>query len=206
MVPSANLEVGNSDLPVKDRLLSAGKFLFASNGFENTSTASIVKIAKTSESQLFKHFGDKEGLLEAIFQEGWKRMAFVLTASKIAHSPIEKLNMILELMLNALASDPELRDLMLLEGRRFRKIGGKILVTNGYSEFAAYIENILEELRAQDKMVPELSVGAVRTILVGTFESMMREQVLAQRGSRGTPLTTDELRAGFHLVLKAAMK
>lgn len=196
----------HADVPVRDRILASGKKLFASQGFENTSTASIVKAARTSESQLFKHFRDKEGLLEAIFQDGWNKMAFVLTASRIAHSPQEKLKMILELMINALGSDPEMRDLMLLEGRRIRKVGGRILVTNGYAEFSQFLEDIVKDLQTQGRLIPELSVAAARTILVGTFESMMREQVLSYRGVSGSTLKTEEIRAGFEAVLKALLR
>ena len=49
-----------------DRILLAGKHLFAQNGFENTSTVAIAREAGTSESQLMKHFGSKQGLLIAI--------------------------------------------------------------------------------------------------------------------------------------------
>src|SRR3954470_17913581 len=196
----------HADLPVRERIIAAGKKLFASQGFENTSTASIVKVAQTSESQLFKHFHDKEGLLEAIFQDGWNKMSFVLTASRIAHTPQEKLKMILELMINALASDPEMRDLMLLEGRRIRKVGGRILVTSGYAEFSRFIEDIVKDLQTQGRLVPDLSIAAVRTILVGTFESMMREQVLSYRGVSGSSLKTEEIRTGFETVLKALLR
>src|ERR1700681_2838963 len=57
-----------------DRILQAAKMLFAQSGFENTSTMSIARMAQTSESQIVKHFGSKEGLLEAIFEEGWKHI------------------------------------------------------------------------------------------------------------------------------------
>src|SRR5947209_18861753 len=94
-----------ADLPVRERIMAAGKKLFASHGFENTSTDSIVKVAKTSESQLFKHFHDKEGLLEAIFQDDWNKMAFVLTAYKIAHNPQGKVRMKQEMLRNFLAGE-----------------------------------------------------------------------------------------------------
>ena len=105
-----------------------------------------------------------------------------------------------------LAGDPEMRDLMLLEGRRIRKVGGRILVTNGYAEFSQFIEDIVKELQTQGRLVPELSIAAVRTILVGTFESMMREQVLSYRGVSGSSLKTEEIRAGFDVVLKALLR
>src|SRR5690242_13833932 len=55
----------------RDRILAAAKTLFAHNGYEQTTTAAIARLAKTSESQLTKHFENKQGVLEAIFAEGW---------------------------------------------------------------------------------------------------------------------------------------
>src|SRR4051794_7053757 len=57
-----------------DRILAAAKRLFASQGYEATSTMAIARFAGTSESQMMKHFGSKEGLLGAILDEGWKSM------------------------------------------------------------------------------------------------------------------------------------
>ena len=54
-----------------DRILRSAKRLFARNGYENTSTVAIAREAGTSESQLMKHFGSKQGLLLAIFDRGW---------------------------------------------------------------------------------------------------------------------------------------
>ncbi len=54
-----------------DRILRSAKHLFARNGYENTSTVAIAREAGTSESQLMKHFGSKQGLLLAIFDRGW---------------------------------------------------------------------------------------------------------------------------------------
>jgi AcrR family transcriptional regulator len=59
-----------STLSSHDRILLAAKRLFAENGYENTSTVAIARDAGTSESQLMKHFGSKQGLLVAIFDRG----------------------------------------------------------------------------------------------------------------------------------------
>src|ERR1700704_3883586 len=53
------------------RILRVSKSLFANRGYEHTSTSAIARQAGTSESQLMKHFGNKAGLLEAIFIAGW---------------------------------------------------------------------------------------------------------------------------------------
>ncbi|HTV64269.1 MAG TPA: TetR/AcrR family transcriptional regulator, partial [Bryocella sp.] len=55
----------------RERILLSAKHLFARNGYENTSTVAIAREAGTSESQLMKHFGSKQGLLAAILDRGW---------------------------------------------------------------------------------------------------------------------------------------
>ena len=52
----------------RDRLREAAKTLFAECGYEDTTTAAICHLAGTSQSQLIKHFIDKQGTLEAIFE------------------------------------------------------------------------------------------------------------------------------------------
>lgn len=44
--------------------------LFAKEGFHATSTRQIAKLANVSEGLIFRHFTNKEGLLEAILHEG----------------------------------------------------------------------------------------------------------------------------------------
>src|SRR4029077_10998066 len=96
----------------RDRILRAGRELFAEDGYENTTTSAIARRAGTSESQLIKHFGSKEGLLEGIFDEAWEGLAQgakrVLEASA---SPLERLGALTELMAAALESDKQLRTL-----------------------------------------------------------------------------------------------
>src|ERR1700746_3636430 len=88
-----------------DRILMAAKQLFASRGYENTSTVAIARMAGTSESQLMKHFGSKEGLLEAIFDQGWERMPSMLRAIHDLPTPPDKLQGLLDLVLNGLERD-----------------------------------------------------------------------------------------------------
>src|SRR5437588_12196978 len=98
-----------------DRILAAAKRLFAQRGYEKASTVAIARLAGTSESQLMKHFGSKEGLLEAIFDASWERLSTQFAALQKMKSPREKLYSLLETLLNALEGDPATNELMLLD-------------------------------------------------------------------------------------------
>lgn len=198
-----NSGVHESGVSSHDRILLAAKQLFARDGYDNTSTATIARTAGTSESQLMKHFGSKEGLLEAIFDAGWASMAYMFRAIHDLHSPTEKLEVMLEMILTNMERDPELRDLMLLEGRRIRKEGHMILLTKGYLQFVGVIDAILTEMRARGELRVPVSNDAIRSALNSMFEGMMRDQVLAQR--MGFPATYDrkDMQRIFKIMMRA---
>src|SRR5215471_3629212 len=80
----------------RDRILFSAKHLFARNGYENTSTVAIAREAGTSESQLMKHFGSKQGLLAAIFDHGWASVIDRVQTLHRGASPSERLLAMLE--------------------------------------------------------------------------------------------------------------
>ena len=200
---SARPEPVNRPTPVRERLLEAAKILFSIHGFENTSTAVIARHANTSESQLIKHFGSKEGLLEAIFDHGWQNLEFISQAVRVLPSPADKLRMIFELVLQALERDPPLKELMLFEGRRIRKAGSgsDILITSGYLRFSAAVEQIITDLTANTPLAEKISPPALTSALIGMFESMLRDQVLARRANFHFSSTPEEVRAIFDLIV-----
>jgi AcrR family transcriptional regulator len=52
--------------------------LFAKEGFFATSTSKVAKLAGVSEGLIFRHFGNKEGLLQAILDEGENKLKDLL--------------------------------------------------------------------------------------------------------------------------------
>ena len=58
----------------QEKILSAALELFAKEGYTATSTSKVAKAAGVSEGLIFRHFGNKEGLLKALSEEGENRM------------------------------------------------------------------------------------------------------------------------------------
>lgn len=57
----------------RDQILQSALMLFASKGVDASSTSRIAKEAGVSEGLIFRHFKNKEGLLEAILEEGRRK-------------------------------------------------------------------------------------------------------------------------------------
>lgn len=189
-----------------DRILQAAKHLFATRGYESTSTVAIARAAGTSESQLIKHFGSKEGLLEAIFDMGWERMSAMFPALQPIASPAERLEALLEMLLSGFERDPELKQLMLLEGRRIRKEGHMVMLTGGYLGLVQMADSMIAEMRSKGELRDDVEPQALRSALMGMLESMMRDQILAERIGFPARFKNDELRKIFHTTLGAFSK
>lgn len=184
-----------------DRILQAAKSLFAGKGYDNTSTVAIARLAGTSESQLMKHFGSKEGLLEAIFEKAWQKINWsVRRAMEGVDSPPDKFNALVDLTLAALAKDAELRALLLLEGRHIRKDGKMILLDQGFLEYVRMTDGILREMQVGGQLRSDVQVETIRSALMGAIEGLLRDQLLADRVDYPAPYNARQLREVFGLL------
>src|SRR6476620_11564788 len=189
--------------PAAERILKAAKALFAGSGFENTSTISIARMAQTSESQLIKHFGSKEGLLEAIFDDGWNHIAQAFGTLEYIPAPSSKLQALVGLILSKLEEDEQLKQLFLLEGRRIRKEGHMLLITKGYLDLIKTVDGLLSEMRDQGQLRSDLNVQATRSALIGMVEGLLRDRTMARRANYPADFSSDDIRKLFLHVLQS---
>jgi len=186
-------------LSVEERLLASGKKLFATKGFENTTTSAIARDAGTSESQLVKYFGSKEGLLLKIFDIGWAKLAFVYTAASVSTTPLESLRVIFELLVKMLTEDRELRDLMLFEGRRLRSKGPDFILTEGLHRMYDEVTKLVAALLKGSELEKKLRPRAIASGFIGMLESMLRDQAISERKTGQPDPTPDEIRSMFQI-------
>ncbi len=190
----------------RERILKVSKALFAARGYEHSSTSAIARAAETSESQLIKHFGSKAGLLDAMFAEGWSSITGEIRAAVAGiASPIEKLQSISRLALEAIERDPEMKLLMLMEGRRIRREGPLITLTDGFMSLVQLIDEVLEQMRASGQLRPNLEPQAVRSALMGMFEGMLRDRFLAGRVAYPASFDAGQIGALIGLTLNACV-
>ncbi len=180
----------------RDRLREAAKTLFAEGGYEGTTTAAICRLAGTSQSQLIKHFIDKQGVLEAIFEYTWEQInPAVLLATESITSPREKLRILIEMVLGFLEKDSAVLILVLLEGRRIRGDGHMVVLVPGFIEFVKMLDGILKELAAQGELAPNIHPQAFRSALMGAVEGMLRDRMLARTSHFPASYTEADMRA-----------
>lgn len=186
-----------------DRILLSAKHLFARNGYENTSTVAIAREAGTSESQLMKHFGSKQGLLAAIFDRGWAGVMERVQATQGTGTPADRLVRMLEAMVVELENDSDLKELMTLESRRVRKDNRDVLVSQGLCQFASVVDGLLGEMQRQGQIRPGLKLDAVRAALLGATEGLVRDRVVAQRSELRADYAFDDIKRLLEMLVPA---
>jgi AcrR family transcriptional regulator len=186
----------------RERLLAAGKDFFSAEGYENTTTAAIARRAGTSESQLIKHFGSKEGLLEAILEAAWTRLdPGMRQVVQQADSAVRRLLSLCDFVLAALERDRKLRTLILLESRRVRKRAQQVLITNGFRRFVGLLDAALLEMQLKGLLRDGTPVEVVRSAWLGATEGLLRDQLLGDLMDFPARYTHQDVSQASRLVL-----
>ncbi|MEM6831751.1 MAG: helix-turn-helix domain-containing protein [Bacteroidota bacterium] len=81
----------------QEKILNAALELFAEEGYRSTSTSKVAKRARVSEGLIFRHFENKEGLLEAILQAGEEKAKSLFADIVLETDPKEVIRKTLEM-------------------------------------------------------------------------------------------------------------
>jgi AcrR family transcriptional regulator len=177
----------------RNRILITAKTLFASLGYDNTSTALIARNAGTSESQLMKHFGGKAGLLDTIFSEGWDKVTAQLgPCFESAGDLNSRLACVPGVVFQVLDQDLELKTLVLLEGHRMRQSAQTKGVATGYGRYLDAIDRAIARAKTEEGFKAGASSLCMRSAIAGIVEGGVREQVLASRTNFPASFNSDE--------------
>ncbi len=192
----------DSTLTSRGRLMTAGKTLFARNGYEQTSTAAIAREAGTSESQLVRYFEGKAGLLDAIFNESWKPLNEKVEQIGSSSSGRQAVLEILALLIDGLATDRELARLFLFEERRMRG-SQDVVISEGFTRFVYLLRQVIQRGQRDGTFRHEFHETALAAALMGAAEGMIRERITAERAGREDPFGDTEISNVFKTMVEA---
>ena len=96
----------------QENIVKAALRLFATQGYASTSTSKVAKEAGVSEGLIFRHFGNKEGLLNAIMEMANEHMQRNMGAVMMISDPKELLRKLFDMLFYVKESEQELWKLM----------------------------------------------------------------------------------------------
>jgi AcrR family transcriptional regulator len=172
----------------RSRFLKAGKNLFARNGYEQTSTATIAREAGSSESQLMRYFGGKAGLLEAILNDAWVDLNQQVQqeVDQAVHGRDAVLR-VARLMIHSFSRDPEIAFLFVFESRRARGSSHEVAMSSGFLQFLQVVDSLIARGRADGSFRTDIEASVMSAAMLGCAEGMVRERIVADRNRQPNP-------------------
>ncbi|MDN5216680.1 TetR/AcrR family transcriptional regulator [Fulvivirgaceae bacterium BMA12] len=157
----------------KENIINQALKLFAENGYINTSTNKIARAAGVSEGLIFRHFTNKQGLLDVIVEVGLKDAeSFVLQLTKI-QDPREVLSVSLELPKYLIGRQREFWQLYHSLKYQNPEFARKYKESDLISKLTSVIDNAFRELRYEH---PGEEAAFFLLIIGGMFSLLTKEE------------------------------
>ena len=168
----------------RGKVLAAALQLFTRQGYFNTSVSQIVRVSGCSTGSIYHHFGDKEGIANALFEALVARIDALFDDIERRHSgAAERCRAVIELLFTLTEAEPEVMEFVLYaRHREFLPERGPICSARPFRKMRDFVARGMEtgEVRAVDPVVAAASVygGALRMIhlrLDGVLERPLGE-------------------------------
>jgi len=187
----------------RKRLVESGKELFSQFGYEGTSTAAIARQAKSAESQITRHFGNKMGLLDAVFEESWEPLleAAKKGASTASTGREAVLAALVELMAK-LSTESNIATILFLEDRRFSEGGGRIKTSRGMVELTRLIRSLILQGQRDHSLDLRVNDAALAAAILGSAEAIIRDRAIAARAGRSCEYSYGDATSVFEFLLR----
>ncbi len=157
----------------RDRLIQSALALFTAQGVGNTTTRSIAERAEVNEVTLFRHFGNKHGLLLAVLEDS---SAFrnlgesLLSHASHTDSMSQALRTYASDCLTALERVPDLVRSVVGESHQFpaenrRALGQGLTAANRY--VAEYLAAVIKQGQLTTSLPPEQLASVLNSMILG---------------------------------------
>ena len=154
----------------QERILQAALQLFANEGYHATSTSKVAKAAGVSEGLIFRHFGNKEGLLHAILEFGADKLKELVVDIVMEPEPKEVIRKAIEMPANINKTDFD-----------FWKLQFKLkweLEVNSDKKMEPLHMALSNAFRKLNYESPELEAGLIILFIDGISSSILKGSAL----------------------------
>lgn len=150
----------------QEKILEAALVLFAKEGYNATSTSKVAKAAGVSEGLIFRHFGNKEGLLQAILEFGADKLKDLVVDIVMEPDPKEVIRKSIELPANVNKADYD-----------FWKLQFKLkweLEVNSDKKMESLHMALTNAFKKLNYKTPELEASLILLFIDGMASSMLK--------------------------------
>ncbi len=183
-----------SDTGTRERILLAAARLLAESGGEPVSTRAVCAAAGVGAPTLYHHFGDKNGLFEAVVNYGYDQYLTEKKTVKITDDPVDDLRRGWDVHVDFGLSNPAFYTLMYGQGRKVDT------EDEGYQILLGMLEKVARagRLRVPVKTAVRMLLAAGTGITLSMIASGEKDEDLSHRTRDAvlTAITTDQSDGG----------
>lgn len=143
-------------------------------------TAAIANRMGVTQGALFRHFPNKEAILQAVME--WvadRLLARIEAAATIETTPSAALEAIFHAHVDFVANHPGIPRILFAELQRPEASGAKRMVQTLVRRYRKRLQQTLEQGRADGEFVTQLDVEAAAILFLGTIQGLVMQSLLA---------------------------
>ncbi|WMS44646.1 TetR/AcrR family transcriptional regulator [Acuticoccus sp. MNP-M23] len=191
--------------PRHEAIVRAAYALLAEKGYSGASMLSIARAAKASNETLYRWYGDKRGLFEAMVRDNAAEIKTVLEAAATADDPAEALRQFAPVFLTMILGE---RAILLNRAAASDPTGelGAAISAGGRNEIQPLIETLVARLRAPGDPPAADMTGWLIGLLVGDLQIRRVIGVMPPLSSAAVAARCDTAIETFMTLLRVSPK
>lgn len=148
-------------------------------------TAAIAQRMGLTQGALFRHFANKDAIIEAVMAWVSERLlARVDKAHQGASSSVEALEAMFMTHIDFVARHPGVPRMLFGELQRPDQTMAKTMATTLIAKYQERLHGLLTAGKAQDELDPDLDVEAAAALFIGTIQGLVMQSLLAGRADQ----------------------
>lgn len=175
-------------LPAEERRAATVEAVVDLAGEQNPSDITTTAIAQRmglTQGALFRHFPNKDAILQAVMSWVSKRLlARVDKAANSAASPIEALEAVFMTHIGFVSEHPGVPRMLFGELQRAEETLPKRMVQTLTQRYGERLCRLLEAGKAQGELDPDLDVKAAALLFIGTIQGLVMQSLMADDVAR----------------------
>lgn len=148
-------------------------------------TAAIAKHMGLTQGALFRHFPNKDAILQAVMEWVAERlMARVDKAAQAAATPLAALEAIFMTHIDFIAQHPGVPRMLFGELQRAGDTPAKRMARTMLDRYGNRLSALIEQGKAQGELATEVNTAAAATLFIGAIQGLVMQSLLAGNTER----------------------
>jgi len=143
-------------------------------------TAAIAKRMGLTQGALFRHFPNKNAILQAVMEWVAERLlGRIDKAIQTASSPLAALEAAFMAHIGFVVQHPGVPRMLFGELQRAEESAAKLMVRTMIRGYSERLRRLLEDGKAQGELAADLDVDAAATLFIGSIQGLVMQSLIA---------------------------